>query len=191
MLLDVDGKLVGMNTAIYSPTGTSAGIGFAIPVDTLSAQVDTIVRTGRATRAILGISVLDGVQARALGLPQGVLVLKVPPDSDAARAGLRGSERAPDGAVVIGDVIIECDGKPVASEADLFKALDTHAPGDKVRVKVLRGVGPPTNGDAGGLLPGERKGGGGGGGSLGGGTTEPTTATLSVTLSSTEVNYSF
>jgi len=138
VLLDVDGRLVGMNTAIYSPSGTSAGIGFAIPVDTLATQVESLLTRGRATRAVIGISVLDGAQARVLGIPQGVLVLKVPEGSEAERAGLRGSMRDSEGSVVIGDVIVECDGRSVGSEADLFKALDTHAPGDVVKVKVLR-----------------------------------------------------
>lgn len=140
VLLDVDGALIGMNTAIYSPTGTSNGIGFAIPVDTLAQQVETIIAKGRATRAIIGISVLDGTQARVLGIPEGVLVLKVPDDSPAAAAGLRGSSRENNGNVIIGDVIVEIDGRKVDSEADLFRSLDSHAPGDVVTLTIVRGV---------------------------------------------------
>lgn len=127
------------NTAIYSTSGTSAGIGFAIPSDTLSAQVRSILTKGGATRAVLGIAVLSGPQLQALGIESGVLVLRVSPDSEAAIAGLRGSERDASGAVDLGDVIVECDGKPINSEIDLFRALDTHQPGETVKVVVMRG----------------------------------------------------
>lgn len=127
------------NTAIYSTSGTSAGIGFAIPSDTLAAQVRSILTKGGATRAVLGITVLAGAPLQALGIEGGVLVLRVPPNSEAALAGLRGSERDASGAVDLGDVIVECDGKSIQSEADLFRALDSHQPGDIVKVVVKRG----------------------------------------------------
>ena len=104
-LLDSSGRLIGMNTAIFSPSGASAGIGFAIPVDTLKYQVETIIRDGKVTRSAIGISYVSAGQARALGVNRGVLVLDVPSGSAAAQAGLRGSYRADDGSVVLGDVI--------------------------------------------------------------------------------------
>lgn len=103
-------------------------------------QVRSILSRGLATRAVLGIAVLAGAQLRALGIEGGVLVLTVPPNSEAALGGLRGSVRDASGAVDIGDVIVECDGAAINSETDLFRALDSHQPGDVVKVVVLRGL---------------------------------------------------
>ena len=83
-LLDSSGKLIGMNTAIYSPSGASAGIGFAIPVDTLKYQVETIIRDGKVERPALGVSYLSAASA-LLGVGRGVLVLDVPKGSAASR----------------------------------------------------------------------------------------------------------
>ena len=74
-LLDSSGRLIGMNTAIYSPSGASSGVGFAIPVDTLSTVVKALVDDGRVRRPVLGITFLGGQQAKALGIDAGVLVL--------------------------------------------------------------------------------------------------------------------
>ena len=98
-LLDSSGRLIGMNTAIYSPSGASAGIGFAIPVDAVQFIVNTLIRDGQVVRAILGISLLGSKQARTLGINSGVLVLDVPPDSPADRAGLKGTRRTESGLI--------------------------------------------------------------------------------------------
>jgi S1-C subfamily serine protease len=98
-LLDSNGKLIGMNTAIYSPSGASAGIGFAIPVDAVRVIVETLIRDGQVVRPILGISYLGSKQARTLGINSGVLVLDVPPESPAARAGLKGTRRTGNGLI--------------------------------------------------------------------------------------------
>ena len=92
-LLDGTGKLIGVNTAIYSPSGASAGIGFAIPVDEVKFIVETLIRDGRIVRPVLGISYLGSKQARTLGINSGVLVLDVPEDSLPAKAGLKGTRR--------------------------------------------------------------------------------------------------
>lgn len=92
-LLDSSGKLIGMNTAIYSPSGGSAGIGFAIPIDTVKYIVDTLIRDGQIIRPVLGISYLSSKQAKTLGITMGVLVLDVPPGSPPAKAGLKGTKR--------------------------------------------------------------------------------------------------
>ena len=112
-LLDSSGRLIGMNTAIYSPSGASAGIGFAIPADTLKQQVATILRYGKVLRPAIGISFLEAAQARALGVARGVLVLGVPDNSAAAKAGLRPTFRLADGTVSLGDVIVQIDAAPV------------------------------------------------------------------------------
>jgi Trypsin-like serine proteases, typically periplasmic, contain C-terminal PDZ domain len=106
-----------MNTAIYSPSGASAGIGFAIPVDTLKQQAATIIKYGRVLRPAIGISYAQGSQARALGVQRGVLVITVPPGSNAEKAGLRGSFRTEDGRISLGDVITAVNGVQVRSWA--------------------------------------------------------------------------
>ena len=127
-----------MNTAIYSPSGASAGIGFAIPVDTVKYIVDTLIRDGKVVRPILGISYLESKQARALGIGRGVLVLEVPEGSPAEKAGLKGTRRTETGLVEIGDIIIQVGDVVINTEANLFQALETFSPGDSVQVKVLR-----------------------------------------------------
>ena len=127
-----------MNTAIYSPSGASAGIGFAIPVDTVKYIVNTLIRDGKVIRPILGISYLESKQARALGITRGVLVLDVPPDSPAAKAGLKGTRRTETGLVEIGDIIIKVGTTLIDTEANLFEALEGFSPGDTIELKVLR-----------------------------------------------------
>ena len=90
-LLDVDGKLIGMNTALYSTTGASAGIGFAIPVNALKRIVPVLIRDGKVVRPVLGITYLRENQARLLGVKRGILVLDVPVSSPARKAGFRGT----------------------------------------------------------------------------------------------------
>eukprot|EP00429_Kryptoperidinium_foliaceum_P010354 CAMPEP_0176004852 /NCGR_PEP_ID=MMETSP0120_2-20121206/1906_1 /TAXON_ID=160619 /ORGANISM="Kryptoperidinium foliaceum, Strain CCMP 1326" /LENGTH=457 /DNA_ID=CAMNT_0017337545 /DNA_START=305 /DNA_END=1674 /DNA_ORIENTATION=- len=137
-LLDSSGKLIGMNTAIYSPSGASAGIGFAIPIDTVKYIVNTLIQDGKVVRPILGISYLESKQARALGIGRGVLVLEVPPGSPAEKAGLKGTRRTETGLVEIGDIIIQVGSVTINTEANLFQALESLQPGDTVEVKVLR-----------------------------------------------------
>ncbi len=135
-LLDSRGRLIGMNTSIYSPSGASAGVGFAIPVDTMKAIAGALIENGRIIRPVIGISYLESSQARALGITKGVLVLDVPDGSPADEAGLRGTQRSGAGSVEFGDVIIELDGTEISNEADLFRALDDHKVGDTVKIKV-------------------------------------------------------
>jgi len=137
-LLDSRGSLIGMNTAIFSPSGASAGIGFAIPVDTLKYQVETIIKYGKVQRPALGISYVAAAQARAMGVTTGVLVLDVPSGSSAAKAGLRGSYRDAGGDIVLGDVITAINGDSVRSDLDLFRAIDKFSPGERVSVEVAR-----------------------------------------------------
>lgn len=137
-LLDSSGKLIGINTAIYSPSGASAGIGFAIPIDTVKFIVDTLIRDGKVVRPVLGIGYLESKQAKALGIGKGVLVLEVPPDSPAAKAGLKGTRRTETGLIEIGDIIVQVGAKVINAEADLFSALETYKPGDFIDIKVVR-----------------------------------------------------
>lgn len=137
-LLDSSGRLIGMNTAIYSPSGASAGIGFAIPIDTIKQIVERLIRDGKVVRPMLGITLLGSVQARALGISSGVLVLGVPEGSPAALAGLRGTRRSADGLVELGDVITRLGDTIINTEADLFQALEDYNVGDKVQLTVNR-----------------------------------------------------
>ncbi|CAJ1936593.1 unnamed protein product [Cylindrotheca closterium] len=137
-LLDSSGRLIGMNTAIYSPSGASAGIGFAIPIDSVNFIVNTLIKDGKVIRPILGIGYLESRQARALGISRGVLVLDVPPDSPAAKAGLRGTSRTETGLIEIGDIIVKVGSTVINTEANLFEALEGYFPGDNIEVKVLR-----------------------------------------------------
>ena len=137
-LIDSLGQLIGMNTMIYSRTGASAGIGFAVPVTTISRIVPQIIKTGRAEQVGLGISVdpLRKIERR-LGL-QGVIVIQVPEGSPAAKAGMHGLARSRRG-LVVGDIIVGVDDAPVGDFDDLYTVLDAHKVSDTVKVVVRRG----------------------------------------------------
>jgi len=138
-LLDSSGKMIGMATAIYSPSGASAGVGFAIPSDTVKYVVGMLIQNGQIIRPLLGVSILDSKQARqALGITKGVLILDVKPGTSAALAGLRGLKRTDSGIVEIGDIITAIEGNPIEKEGDLFKAIESFEPGDVVKVTVNR-----------------------------------------------------
>lgn len=139
-LLDSAGRLIGINTAIYSPNGASAGIGFAVPVDTVMRVVPQLISKGRYTRPALGIGVDESLNQRITELlgVRGIVVLRVSPSSAAARAGLLGAKLSRDGTVVSGDIIVAVDGKAVASVGALFRQLDAKQVGDVVRLTILR-----------------------------------------------------
>ena len=100
--------------------------------------VETLIRDGKVVRPVLGISFLESKQARALGIEKGVLVLDVPVDSPAYKAGMRGTRRMESGLIEIGDIIIKVENKKINTEADLFAALESMKPGDEVSVTVNR-----------------------------------------------------
>lgn len=136
-LLDSAGRLIGVNTAIYSPSGVSAGIGFAIPVDEVNRLVPQLIRHGRVIRPGLGIQIGPDRLASELGL-SGVLILGVVPDGPAAKAGMRPTRRVQGGRIVLGDVIVAIDGQPVRSANDLLAALERYQVGARVQVTLLR-----------------------------------------------------
>ena len=139
-LLDSAGRLIGVNTAIYSPSGSNAGIGFAVPVDTVRRVVDEIIATGKATRPTLGVNLDDRMNAiltQRMGV-QGNVVMGVEPGSGAAAAGLRGTERAANGRIIPGDVILKVDEKPVKNRNDIYLILNRKRPGDTVTLTILR-----------------------------------------------------
>jgi len=136
-LLDSAGRLIGVNTAIYSPSGASAGIGFAIPVDTVNRIVPELIRYGKVTRPGIGVQIAEDQIAERLGVT-GVLVVDVVPGSAAAKAGLRPTRREVSGRVRLGDVITAIDGKKVLSPNDLFLILENYKVGASVNVSLLR-----------------------------------------------------
>jgi len=139
-LLDSAGRLIGINTAIFSPSGAYAGIGFAVPVDTVNRVVPQLIAEGRYLRPSLGIEVDDGVNralARQFGI-RGVAVLRVQPGSPAEAAGLQGLRMGRRGELIPGDVIVAIDGEPVSSAAELLKRLDDHLAGDRVTLRLWR-----------------------------------------------------
>ena len=137
-LLDSRGRLIAVNTAIFSPSGAYAGIGFAVPVDTVRLTIEQLIEHGRVTRPGLGIGIAADSQLRSRGV-DGVLVLRVLPGSAAERAGLRGTAEDRSGAVRLGDIIVGIDGEAVADSVDLYRLLDRHRVGDAVTVTVRRG----------------------------------------------------
>jgi S1-C subfamily serine protease len=136
-LLDSSGSLIGVNAAIFSPTGAYAGIGFAIPVDTVNRVVPQLISHGRVIRPRIGIRIADDALARRLGI-EGVLVLGVERGSPAERGGIRGTLRARGGTIVLGDRIVGMDGERVRNSGDLFRLLELHQPGDTVVLNLVR-----------------------------------------------------
>ncbi|WP_027283498.1 S1C family serine protease [Rubritepida flocculans] len=139
-LLDSAGRLIGVNTAIYSPSGASAGIGFAVPVDTVNRVVPRLIAQGRYIRPSLGVRVEEQINAALsarLGV-EGVFVLEVEPGSAAERAGLRPARLTREGGVQVGDAILALNGRPVRRVAELLAALDERAPGETAQLLLLR-----------------------------------------------------
>jgi S1-C subfamily serine protease len=140
-LLDSRGRLIGINTAIYSPSGASAGIGFAVPVDTVARVVPQLINTGQYNPPVLGIEIDDQINRRlvsALGT-EGVFILGVRPNSGAAQAGLEGPTRDRAGAITPGDIILSINNQPVPNVAKLLSTLDSFKPGQTVKLKIRRG----------------------------------------------------
>jgi S1-C subfamily serine protease len=137
-LLDSAGRLIGINTAIYSPSGAYAGIGFAIPVHSVSWVVPDLIRYGYVNRPTLGVELVPESWNRQLGVEEGAVIMNVAPGSGADRAGLRGTEQTRGRRVRLGDIIQSIDGKPVQSLADMFLVLEQKKAGDVVRVAFVR-----------------------------------------------------
>lgn len=139
-LLDSSGRVIGVNVAIYSPSGASAGIGFAIPVDIVNRVIPKLVQHGRYVRPILGITMNDDVSRQVSERlnAKGVLVLRVQPGSPAERAGILGTQLMANDDLVLGDIIQSIDGKAIASGGDLTEILDNYRLNDEVTVRLLR-----------------------------------------------------
>jgi serine protease Do len=129
---DLNGSVVGMNTAIYSPSGGSVGIGFAIPSSTVQTVIAQLEKTGQVVRGWLGVQIqpIGRDMADGLGLKEarGALVAEAQPDSPAAKAGLKA-----------GDAILAVEGRPVKNARDLSRTIAGYEPGSTVKVTIVRG----------------------------------------------------
>ena len=136
-LLDSAGRLIGVNTAIVSPSGGYAGVGFAIPVDTVNWVVPQLIAHGRVQRPTMGVELASDHIARRSGI-EGAVVTRVFEGSGADRAGLRPVSRDRRGRVVVGDVIVAVNEEPIRSGGELGLALESFGEGDTVTVTVKR-----------------------------------------------------
>jgi S1-C subfamily serine protease len=145
-LLNSHGEVIGINSAIYAPTGTTAGIGFAIPINTARRVADDLITAGRVRRSTLGVegrALWPGLaEALNLSVEQGFLIERVVPGGPAAQAGVRGGSRSVLAGLwelrIGGDVLIAVDGKAVASQSDLNLLLNRFRPGDTVALTIIR-----------------------------------------------------
>ncbi|HZC65054.1 MAG TPA: trypsin-like peptidase domain-containing protein [Candidatus Dormibacteraeota bacterium] len=146
-LINSHGEVIGINSAIYTPSGTTAGIGFAIPINTAKNIAHDLMTDGRVHTAFLGVETLPvgGYLAGALDLPvqEGLLVETVTADGPAAKGGIRGGDRTANAGMrriyIGGDIIVAIDGQKVANQFDVNILLNHKRPGDKVTVAVYRG----------------------------------------------------
>jgi S1-C subfamily serine protease len=139
-LLDKDGRLIGVNTAITSPSGGNVGIGYAIPVDTVNRVVTELIRTGRAPTPTLGIRILRDRDTRSLGYDKGVMIAEVLPGGAADKAGLHGFHTDPaTGRQTPGDLVLAVNGEPVNTIADLQKAMSKLQVRQTVTLTIRRG----------------------------------------------------
>jgi len=140
-LLDSHGRMIGINSQIESPSGASAGVGFAIPVNIAKRIVPQLVRNGAVMRPNLSIEIRNvtsfGPQAH-LPVSDGVVIWYARPGGAAANAGLRGLVQTEDGDIELGDIIVGVDGQKVANRDDLYKALDKHQIGETINVEIVR-----------------------------------------------------
>jgi S1-C subfamily serine protease len=136
-LLDSAGRLIGLNTAIYSPSGASAGIGFAVPVSVIERVVPQILEFGHVRRAGFGVTLVPDNYARRMQV-EGVVINTVARGGAASRAGLRGVSQDRYGNVELGDVIVGIDDIPIKTYDDMYQALEARRAGDRVKVRVRR-----------------------------------------------------
>ena len=147
-LINTHGEVIGINSAIYTPSGTAAGIGFAIPINTAKLIANDLITEGKVRRAYLGVSTLEltGWLSEALDLPvqEGLLVEQVTKNGPAAAAGIHGGDRTVQSGMrrlfIGGDVIIGIDGQKVANQFDMNVLLNRKRPGDSVTVTIYRGA---------------------------------------------------
>jgi len=136
-LLDSAGRLIGINTAIYSPSGTNSGVGFAVPVDTVNRIVPQLIQTGRVEHVGLGVTIAKDAINRQLS-DHGVVILGVLKGSAAEKAGLLPTRYDKNGKLRLGDVITSVNGHAIDNSMDLYRIIDTFKVGDTLEVTISR-----------------------------------------------------
>jgi S1-C subfamily serine protease len=138
-LLDSTGQLIGMNTVIFSTTGSSAGLGFAVPADTIRTIVPQLIQHGKVIRPGLGIGIApESMKRRILGEDKGIIVSYVDEKGSAAQAGIRGMTQDQYGRTYLGDIIINVDAQDVNNLDDIYQVLDKRKIGDEINIKYRR-----------------------------------------------------
>lgn len=137
-LLNSQGELIGMNTMIFSQSGTSAGVGFAVPVDTIKRIVPQLIQYGKVIRPGLGIVPLPDHMKARFGLEKGLVIASISSGSPADKAGLKGMSQDRYGRVYLGDIIVEADGVELNNFDDIYQVLDRHKVGDLIKLKYMR-----------------------------------------------------
>ncbi len=136
-LFDSSGRVIGLNTQILSNSGDCAGIGFAVPIDEVNRIVPQLIRTGKVTKPVLGITPWPAAMARRYGI-SGVVVRRVHQNNPAAQAGILGTHRDNNGAWALGDIITAIDGIEVQEANDIYRILDRKKMGDSITVDIIR-----------------------------------------------------
>lgn len=136
-LIDSNGRLIGVNTMIYSPSGASAGIGFSIPVDEVNWVVPDIIQYGEVRRPLLGVNLVSEQRRQRMGM-DGALILDVIANSPASKYGLQETMRDRNGNITLGDLIVGVNQEKISNNNDLFLALEKYSPGDEITVRYIR-----------------------------------------------------
>ncbi len=140
-LLDSQGRMIGINSQILSPSGASAGVGFAVPVNIAKRIIPQLIRSGEVRRPKLGISNRDVEWLKnriELPVTDGVMIWQVAPGGSAANAGLRGVTPTENGDMELGDIIVGAGGEKIANSDDLYRTLDKHQIGETIQVQIVR-----------------------------------------------------
>ncbi|MBT5094493.1 MAG: trypsin-like serine protease [Halobacteriovoraceae bacterium] len=138
-LLNSSGKLIGMNTIIFSGSGSSSGVGFAVPSDTIKRIVPQLIKYGKTIRPGLGVGIAENRIKDLFGIKEGIIIKYIDEKSPAFKVGLKGMGRDRQGRYYIGDVILEIDGKKINSFDDIYHVLDQYKVGQSIELKYLRG----------------------------------------------------
>ncbi len=136
-LLDSSGRLIGVNTAIYSPSGASAGIGFSVPVDIVNWVIPDLVEYGKVQRPVIGVELVSQTHADRWGI-EGAVILDLTPGGGAEKAGLIPTKQSRQGNVRLGDVITKVNSRSVKTNHDLMLALEKFKPGETIEVTIMR-----------------------------------------------------
>ncbi len=140
-LLDSQGKLIGVNTAIYSPSGAYAGVGFSIPSHVVDWVVPDLIKYGKINRPTLGVELASPQVMRRIGM-EGILILGIVKGGAAEKSGLQPTQRLRNGSVILGDVITSINDEKVTNQGELILILEKYQPGDRVTVGIIRDYEP-------------------------------------------------